>query len=292
MTNSGAVAGDDVVQLYATTPDATAGAGAPAQATEGLREGLARPRPDQDGRRCRLKIADLAFFNQSSRRWVVDPGRYGLQIARSSDDADVEQETEITVGGTLDAGPGGAERQARARRRRRARHRRRARIFPEGAVDRAEPDGGDEGRHALRHRAQGPGPAVPGGHDASPTRATGPSVVKVDGDGTIRTVRNGVATVTASVTYGGVTRSTRFVVRVVSLLDGITVNGKPLGDVQPQSPFRPDTFHYEVVVPDDVAAVPTVAATRRPSGERPGRPGRRRPRDGDDRRHRARRRSC
>ena len=36
---------------------------------------------------------------------MVDPGRYGLQIARSSDDADVEQETEITVGGTLDAVP-------------------------------------------------------------------------------------------------------------------------------------------------------------------------------------------
>ena len=96
-----------------------------------------------------------------------------------------------------------------------------------------------------------------------------PSVVKVDGDGTIRTVRNGVATVTATVTYGGVTRSTRFVVRVVSLLDGITVNGRPLGDVQPQRPFRPDSFHYEVVVPDDVAAVPTVAATA-PNGQRSG----------------------
>ena len=58
--------------------------------------------------------------------------------------------------------------------------------------------------------------------------------------------------------------------RVVSELGGISVNGKPLGDVQPQSPFRPDTFHYEVVVPGDVSAVPQVTATQRKSGVAPG----------------------
>ena len=45
-------------------------------------------------------------------------------------------------------------------------------------------------------------------------RSNRPSVVAVRPPGTIRTVRNGVATITATVTHNGVSSSTSFVVYV------------------------------------------------------------------------------
>jgi regulation of enolase protein 1 (concanavalin A-like superfamily) len=69
-----------------------------------------------------------------------------------------------------------------------------------------------------------------------------PDVVAVHGD-RIRTLRNGVATITATVTYRGVTRSTQFVVRVLSELDRLAVHSRTLRS------FHPDTYSYDVIVP-------------------------------------------
>jgi beta-xylosidase len=78
-------------------------------------------------------------------------------------------------------------------------------------------------------------------------------VVAVDRGGTIRTLRNGVATITAKVTYRGVTRSTQFVVRVLSELDGLSIDGQRIRR------FHPDTFSYDSIVPDG-APTPRVTA--------------------------------
>ncbi len=87
-----------------------------------------------------------------------------------------------------------------------------------------------------------------------------PGVVSVDAAGKIHTVADGVATVTANATYGGVTKSTSFVVDVVSQLSGITVNGQPLSEFNPGRAFASDTYGYDVVLPAG-SAMPTVAAT-------------------------------
>jgi hypothetical protein len=87
-----------------------------------------------------------------------------------------------------------------------------------------------------------------------------PGVVSVDAAGKLRTVADGVATVTAKATYGGVTKSTSFVVDVVSQLSGITVDGRPLSAFNPGRAFASDTYTYDVVLPAGSAA-PTVAAT-------------------------------
>ena len=257
VTNTGAVAGDDVVQLYATTPDATPAQERPRKRLVGFDKVALEPGQTKTVT-LPLKIADLAFYDQSAHRWVVDPGGYGLQIARSSADGDVEQEADITVGGTLDAVPavlslkpaleGDAARGIQYRG-----------LFPEGAVIEPNPTVAMKDDTLYGTVRKGHERPFPAGMTFAYT-SNRPSVVKVDG-GTLRTVRNGVATVTAKVTYGGVTRTREFVVRVVSELGGITVNGKPLSDVQPQSPFRPDDFHYEVVVPDGVTETPEVKAT-------------------------------
>jgi hypothetical protein len=82
-----------------------------------------------------------------------------------------------------------------------------------------------------------------------------PNVVSVDGAGGVHTLAAGVATITASATYGGVTKSTSFVVDVVSKLSAITVDGRPL------TGFDMDRPSYDVIVPDSQTTVPVVAAT-------------------------------
>ena len=78
-------------------------------------------------------------------------------------------------------------------------------------------------------------------------------------DGVIRTVANGAATVTATATYDGVSRSTQFVVRVLSDLGGLRCDGTPI------SGFNPDVFNYDVIVPAGRPPSPQVTATA-PSG--------------------------
>jgi regulation of enolase protein 1 (concanavalin A-like superfamily) len=88
-----------------------------------------------------------------------------------------------------------------------------------------------------------------------------PEVVTVDENGIIRTNKGGVATITATVTYDGVSKSATSVIYVKSALSltGITVNGNPL------SGFSPDIYSYNVVVPIG-STVPQVTATANQDG--------------------------
>ena len=58
---------------------------------------------------------------------------------------------------------------------------------------------------------------------------------RVDGLRRIRTVGPGVATVTATVSYAGVTKSTRFAIQVRPELEGITVGRRRLSSVSPSA---------------------------------------------------------
>ena len=87
-----------------------------------------------------------------------------------------------------------------------------------------------------------------------------PQVVAVGPGHTIRTLSNGVATVTATVTYRGVTRSTQFVIRVLSELDRLAVDGRQMRG------FHPDTYSYDVIVPE---ARQSRGSARAPQGTAP-----------------------
>jgi beta-glucosidase len=104
VTNTGARAGADVIQVYATTPDAPAALQRPKKRLAAFQKVSLQPH-----RTRRLtftvKIADLAFFDQSANHFQVDQGRYGLQLGSSSADTDVQQQAFVIVTGTLHPTP-------------------------------------------------------------------------------------------------------------------------------------------------------------------------------------------
>ena len=104
VTNTGTRAGADVVQLYATTPDAPAALQRPQKRLEGFRKVELRPH-ETKRLTFTITVPDLAFFDESTNRFEVDQGRYGLQLASSSADADVQQQAFIKVTGTLKPTP-------------------------------------------------------------------------------------------------------------------------------------------------------------------------------------------
>jgi regulation of enolase protein 1 (concanavalin A-like superfamily) len=98
-----------------------------------------------------------------------------------------------------------------------------------------------------------------------------PKVVSV-AKGKIQTVANGVATITATVTYHRRSASGKFVVRVLSELNSITLKipaapakgknkkQKGKGTSIPLRGFEPDQFSYDVIVPAGVH-LPRISAT-------------------------------
>jgi regulation of enolase protein 1 (concanavalin A-like superfamily) len=86
-----------------------------------------------------------------------------------------------------------------------------------------------------------------------------PQVVAAGPGDAIRTLRNGVATVTATVSYRGVTRSTQFVIRVLSELRRLTLDGRQIHG------FHPDTYRYDAVVRDGAPAPRISASSPDPS---------------------------
>ena len=145
VTNTGALDGETVVELYVTTPGSPAALERPAKRLRGFRKLALGPR---ETRRVEfeVKIDDLAFFDQALGRFVVDPGKY-RRAARGS---------------------GSGDGQARGRGRPRAGHPA-ARVLPARRDRRAAAHGGDERRQPVRLRGARRQPAAACG-DAGPLR--------------------------------------------------------------------------------------------------------------------------
>jgi beta-glucosidase len=252
VTNTGDVQGDEVVELYVNTPDAPAELERPIKRLRGFEKVSLEP-DETKTVTLSVKVPDLAFFDEALGRYVVDNGRYGVQISRSSADADIQLQDFIQVTGALD---------------------------PVLEVVTVKPT--QEGDEALdiptrvlfeKHKVVIPqltvamsdetlyGYIKKDGSQPFPAGMTfeyssnRPEVVSVDESGVIRTLKGGVATVTATVTYQGVSKSVDFVVYVDAkgYLDGINVDGKPLDG------FVKDRFTYSVAVPYGVDTVPMVS---------------------------------
>ncbi len=258
VTNTGTAAGADTVQLYVNQPNAPAALQRPIKRLEGFQRVTLDPGASTTVT-IPLKISDLAYWDDPNHRWAVDDGSYGIQLSESAADSAIQQQDTINVTGA---------------------------ITPKPSVVTAEPvvAGADPNRDIQQrvyytagqtinpqltvsmndatlygYQLKGASTGFPSGMTFSYT-SDRPGVVAVDAAGGIHTVADGVASVTANATYGGVTKSTSFVVDVVSQLSGITVNGQPLSAFNPGRAFAPDTYTYDVVLPAGSAA-PTVAGT-------------------------------
>ncbi|MBV8988904.1 MAG: glycoside hydrolase family 3 C-terminal domain-containing protein, partial [Solirubrobacterales bacterium] len=250
VTNTGSVAGQDLVQLYITTPDAPASLERPAKRLEGFQQVELDPGQTK-AVTLTVSVPNLAFFNEVANRYQVDDGRYGIEIANSAADSDILAQQDVTVSGSLTPVPsvlsaqptmvGDAQRGIQSRV-----------MYPENAVVRPQltVSMNDESLYGF---------IEPGNSKPFPTgtrftfSSDHPDVVAVGPGGTIRTLHNGVATITATVTYRNVSRSTQFVIRVLSELDRLRIDGRQLRQ------FHPDTYRYDVIVPDG-APVPRITA--------------------------------
>jgi beta-glucosidase len=250
VTDNGSAAGRDLVQLYVTTPDAPASLERPLKRLEGFQQVELDPGQTKTVT-LTVPVPKLAFFDQSSNRYKIDDGRYGIDISSSAADSDILAQRFVTVSGSLTPVPavltakptmlGDPTRGIQSRL-----------MYPENAIvlPHLTVSMSDESLYGFIE--PGSSKPFPAGMRFS-FSSDHPGIVAIGPANTIRTLRNGVATVTATATYRGFTRSTQFVVRVLSELDRLSVAGRPMPG------FHPDTYSYDVIVPDG-APIPRVSA--------------------------------
>ncbi|WP_203919079.1 glycoside hydrolase family 3 C-terminal domain-containing protein [Rugosimonospora africana] len=251
--NTGSRDGNEIVQLYVNTPNADASQARPLKRLEGFQK-IDLAAGQTKTVTLPIKIADLAFYNESHQRFEVDPGKYGIQLSTSSADSDVQVQDMINVRGALTPKPSVLTAKPRIMSTDNARGISQRVMFPEGVTI-------DPGLTVAMDDDTLYGWIEPGQSKNFPAGMTfsyssdRPDVVSVNRNGTIRTVANGAATITATVRYHGKTASTSFVVRVLSDLGNLKVNGQQLPN------FNPDVTNYDVVVPNGVTAAPQVSAS-------------------------------
>jgi beta-glucosidase len=195
VTNTGSVAGSEVVQLYAGTPTAPAARQRPDKRLTGFQKISLRPKQTKRVR-FTVDIPDLAFFDDQLGRYVVDRGSYLIQVGRSSADANPRQQARVVVGGSLRPELSVVTATAPT-------------LLPPNTVvsPRLTVAMSDDTRYG--YRAEGASTPLPAGTTVR-YHSNRPGVVSVDPAGVLRTGSVGVATVTATVSYRGVSRSTEF----------------------------------------------------------------------------------
>ena len=94
VTNSGARAGDEVVQLYVRYPESKVER--PLKQLRGFERVTLAP---GETRTVALRLAaeDLAYWSPERHAWVTEPGRVELMVGSSSADADLKLRRMVTV---------------------------------------------------------------------------------------------------------------------------------------------------------------------------------------------------
>ncbi|MGW4369339.1 glycoside hydrolase family 3 C-terminal domain-containing protein [Nocardia takedensis] len=95
VTNTGARAGREIVQVYTSVPDSTVAR--PPRELRGFRATSELAPGDSEQVTVEVPRADLAYWDTRVDRWVVEDGRYGVHIGASS--RDLRAATEIRVTG-------------------------------------------------------------------------------------------------------------------------------------------------------------------------------------------------
>ena len=212
--NTGTVAGATVPQLYVTTPFEPASKQRPIKRLEGFDKISLNPGASKTVS-FKVKAADLAFFDEASNSYVVDPGKYGFQVSSSSADSDIKLTASMKVSGRISQTP---------------------------TVVTAKPiETGDQARGVAQrvmfdinttinpqltvsmndqtlygYITKGQSKPLPSGLSVS-YASNRSKVVKVTKNGTLKAAGSGIATITATVRYHGATTSTSFTVDVAPL---------------------------------------------------------------------------
>jgi beta-glucosidase len=189
VTNTGTRPGAEVVQLYVATPP---GRQRPLERLAAFRKVTLSPGQTTTVDLV-VPVRDLAFFDEAAGKNTVDSGRYELRLGTSSRDS--ARSAAVTVTGTLPDVPVTLTAAP-------------AQVFfaPNRVIE-------PHLTVALADDTLLAPEKVPAGLTVRFT-SNRPSVVAVTGAGTLRTVAPGVATITATATYGGGSVSTAFVVAV------------------------------------------------------------------------------
>ena len=210
VTNTGARAGSEVVQLYVNTPHAPAALQRPIKRLERFEMVWLAPGQTKTVS-FRVPVADLALYNQSANRWQVDDGLYGLQVSTSSADPDIQQERYVTVHGALkptvsvvtakvttttDPSQDIHDRL----------------VFPAGVDVEPHLTIAMSDDTLYGYITKGQSRPLPAGMTVR-YRSDNPNVVAVARNGSIHTTHDaGVATITAQISYQNVTKTGKFVV--------------------------------------------------------------------------------
>lgn len=256
VTNTGSVKGKEVTQLYVAQPEAPAELKRPIKRLQGFEKVELEPGETRTVT-LEVSIPDLAFYDEETDRFVVDTGAYEIQVGGSS--ADVPLKGRINVTGSMKIVPAvltakpsqngdeeiGVEERL---------------IFEMGrTVDpKLTVAMNDESiygyiiKQQSSHVTQKKSVPFPEGMTFTYS-SNRPSVVSVEGD-VIRTVSPGVATITVTAEYNGVSVSTDFVVYVMSTpyVDDILVDGESIKG------FRRDIANYAIEVPAGTTDIPEI----------------------------------
>jgi beta-glucosidase len=253
VTNTGSLDGNEIVQMYVSTPNADPSLERPIKRLEGFQKVFLAAGQTKKVT-LPIKIADLAFWNDTDQRFEVDQGVYGIQISTSSADSDIQQQATINVHGALTQEPSVLTARPRIANTDVPRNITERVMFPEGVQ--IDPGLTVAMNDDTLYGWVAPGQSKPFPHGMRFSYSSDrPNVVAIDHGDQIRTVSNGAATVTATVTYQGKKTSTSFVVRVLSDLTDLRINGETV------TGFNPDVLDYDVILPPGVTAVPQVTAS-------------------------------
>ena len=227
VTNTGDFDGDEVVQVYMTTPDAPASLQRPIKRLKGFQR-VTIPVGQTKTVEIPIECADLWFWDMDADKMTYDQGRYVFEIGSSS--KDIRGTVTATMRGQLtpvlktvvaDCGlsvlPGGETAQTAVT----------ACLNDDSFINLADAK--------VEYSSNNP------------------SVVAVGKDGKLTAGRMGVATITAKVTYKGTVASGSFALKVMPelSLSSLKVGGK--------SVLKAGTDQYSIV--SKAGAAPVVAAT-------------------------------
>ena len=208
VTNHGATAASTVPQLYVGTPDAPAAAQRPVRRLMAFDKITVAPHRTVPVR-FTVPVSKLAFFDQATNRYKVDPGTYELQLGTSS--RDITDRAPVRITGTLRPAPAVVTAQP-AQTGDAARGIAQRVMFDRGTTVDPQLTVSLRDDSLYGYITKGKSVPLPKGMTVT-YRSNRPQVVRVHGR-TIRTTGPGVATVTATVHDNARTVSTTFVVHV------------------------------------------------------------------------------
>lgn len=209
VTNRGDMDGDEIVQVYLTSPH-TATLARPIKQLKGFKR-VTIPAGQTKTVTIEIDCADLWFWDAAGNKITFDQGTYIFEIGASS--RDIKGTVEARMSGQFNA-------------------------TLETVVAESDQMILQQGEHTQVHVSATllDDSFIETAQANVSYKSNDPSVVSVDKNGTITAHRSGVASIFAYATYNGTTASDSFPIKVTSNLTpaSISVNGIPLQDFNPE----------------------------------------------------------